>query len=150
MELFEFSEKIDILERNLEKRLKHIPEMLLTLRKEIKIFNDQRQEIVDRIKKYENDEFITKILQNNLDYIDTQYEKDIAERKTELERLEKQTPTIKQLISYLGEVRKYPNTYILLDWFMDLFLARTLHDWVEIEKAQAEQENEEVQKDATA
>lgn len=137
-----FEEKLDILQRNLKKRIKHVPEMQTVLKKELSLFENQRQELISRITKYKDDEFVSKILQNNLDYIDTQYEKEIAERKTELDRLQRHMPILHVLVKEIDEMKKYPVTYIAVEWILDLFLERTLDDWVAIEDAEKEESKE--------
>lgn len=137
-----FEEKLDILQRNLKKRIKHVPEMQTVLKKELSLFENQRQELISRITKYKDDEFVSKILQNNLDYIDTQYEKEIAERKTELDRLQRHMPILHVLVKEIDEMKKYPVTYIAVEWILDLFLERTLDDWVAIEEAEKEESKE--------
>ena len=124
---FTFVEKIEILKRNLEKRLEKLPEFKNGLQENLRIFAEKRNAIVTRLDKFQ-DELVLEMLKNNLDYIDTQYEKEIAEMKIEIERLDKSVPVIKTFISQLEEVLQYPNTYKILESFIDLFLERTLDD----------------------
>lgn len=140
-----FDEKLDILQRNLKKRIKHVPEMQDVIKKELSIFDGQRNELIKRIDKYKDDDFIQKILKNNLEYIDTQYEREIVERKTELDRLQRHLPILHALVGEINEMKKYPVTYVAVEWLLDLFLERTLEDWVEIEKAEAEEKTETAQ-----
>jgi hypothetical protein len=140
MEKRTFEEKVSILKRNLQKRLDNLPNFTSQMQEQLKSFEGQRTEIVNRIKKYENDEFVVKILRSNLDFIDGQYEKEIAEHKNELDRLQRSKPLLSYIVKELDEVVKYPTTYTILDAFLDLFLERTINDWVAIE--QDEKENE--------
>lgn len=140
---FTFIEKIEILKRNLEKRLEKLPEFKKGLQENLRIFAEKRNAIVTRLDKFQ-DELVLEMLKNNLDYIDTQYEKEIAEMKIEIERLDKSVPVIKTFISQLEEVLQYPNTYKILESFIDLFLERTLDDWVELEKLEQEKTNTEI------
>lgn len=137
-----FEEQVDILERNLNNRLEQLPKFKENLYEQIKVFEKQRKEIVDRIKKYENDEFIVKILRSNLDYIDNQYEKEIAQIRSELDRLDRSAPVIRALVGQCREFRQYPLTYKPVEWFLDVFLEQTLDDWVAIEESQKEQVEE--------
>jgi hypothetical protein len=138
---YTFIEKVEILKRNLEKRLAKLPEFKEGLQNNLKVFAEKRNAIVSRLDKF-NDELILEMLKNNLDYIDTQYEKEIAEMRIEIERLDNSVPIIKTFISQLEEVLQYPNTYKILESFIDLFLERTLDDWVELEKLELEKLNE--------
>ena len=140
---FTFVEKIEILKRNLEKRLEKLPEFKKGLQENLRIFAEKRNAIVTRLDKFQ-DELVLEMLKNNLDYIDTQYEKEIAEMKIEIERLDKSVPVIKTFISQLEEVLQYPNTYKILESFIDLFLERTLDDWVELEKLEQEKTDTEI------
>ena len=140
---FTFVEKIEILKRNLEKRLEKLPEFKKGLQENLRIFAEKRNAIVTRLDKFQ-DELVLEMLKNNLDYIDTQYEKEIAEMRIEIERLDKSVPVIKTFISQLEEVLQYPNTYKILESFIDLFLERTLDDWVELEKLEQEKTNTEI------
>lgn len=140
---FTFVEKIEILKRNLEKRLEKLPEFKKGLQENLRIFAEKRNAIVTRLDKFQ-DELVLEMLKNNLDYIDTQYEKEIAEMKIEIERLDKSVPVIKTFISQLEDVLQYPNTYKILESFIDLFLERTLDDWVELEKLEQEKNNTEI------
>ena len=140
---FTFVEKIEILKRNLEKRLEKLPEFKNGLQENLRIFAEKRNAIVTRLDKFQ-DELVLEMLKNNLDYIDTQYEKEIAEMKIEIERLDKSVPVIKTFISQLEEVLQYPNTYKILESFIDLFLERTLDDWVELEKLEQEKTDTEI------
>lgn len=140
---FTFIEKIEILKRNLEKRLEKLPEFKKGLQENLRIFAEKRNAIVTRLDKFQ-DELVLEMLKNNLDYIDTQYEKEIAEMKIEIERLDKSVPVIKTFISQLEDVLQYPNTYKILESFIDLFLERTLDDWVELEKLEQEKTNTEI------
>ena len=138
---YTFIEKVEILKRNLEKRLAKLPEFKEGLQNNLKVFAEKRNAIVSRLDKF-NDELILEMLRNNLDYIDTQYEKEIAEMRIEIERLDNSVPIIKTFISQLEEVLQYPNTYKILESFIDLFLERTLDDWVELEKLELEKLND--------
>lgn len=138
---YTFTEKIEILKRNLQKRLDKLPEFKDGLQNNLKVFAEKRQAIVSRIDRY-NDEIIVEMLKNNLDYIDTQYEKEIAEMRSEIERLDKSVPVLEKFIVDLDEVLQYPNTYVILERFIDLFLERTLDDWVELEKLEEEKQKE--------
>jgi hypothetical protein len=138
---YTFIEKVEILKRNLEKRLAKLPEFKEGLQNNLKVFAEKRNAIVSRLDKF-NDELILEMLKNNLDYIDTQYEKEIAEMRIEIERLDNSVPIIKTFISQLEEVLQYPNTYKILESFIDLFLERTLDDWVELEKLELEKLND--------
>lgn len=140
---YTFIEKIEILKRNLEKRLSKLPEFKQGLQNNLKIFAEKRNAIVTRLDKFQ-DELILEMLKNNLDYIDTQYEKEIAEMRTEIERLDNSVPIIKKIILQLNEVLQYPNTYTILESFIDLFLERTLDDWVELEKLEQENNSTEI------
>lgn len=140
---YTFTEKIEILKRNLERRLEKLPEFKEGLLSNLKVFAEKRNAIVNRIGKYP-DEVIDEMLKNNLDYIDTQYEKEVAEMRSEIERLDKSVPTLKLFIKNLEEVLQYPNTYQILGQFIDLFLERTLDDWVELEKLEQEKNNTEI------
>jgi hypothetical protein len=140
---YTFIEKVEILKRNLEKRLAKLPEFKEGLQNNLKVFAEKRNAIVSRLDKF-HDELILEMLKNNLDYIDTQYEKEIAEMKIEIERLDNSVPIIKTFISQLEEVLQYPNTYKILESFIDLFLERTLDDWVELEKLEQEKTNTEI------
>lgn len=140
---FTFVEKIEILKRNLEKRLEKLPEFKKGLQENLRIFAEKRNAIVTRLDKFQ-DELVLEMLKNNLDYIDTQYEKEIAEMRIEIERLDKSVPVIKTFISQLEEVLQYPNTYKILESFIDLFLERTLDDWVELEKLEQEKTDTEI------
>ena len=140
---FTFVEKIEILKRNLEKRLEKLPEFKNGLQENLRIFAEKRNAIVTRLDKFQ-DELVLEMLKNNLDYIDTQYEKEIAEMRIEIERLDKSVPVIKTFISQLEEVLQYPNTYKILESFIDLFLERTLDDWVELEKLEQEKTDTEI------
>lgn len=138
---YTFIEKVEILKRNLEKRLAKLPEFKEGLQNNLKVFAEKRNAIVSRLDKF-HDELILEMLKNNLDYIDTQYEKEIAEMRIEIERLDNSVPIIKTFISQLEEVLQYPNTYKILESFIDLFLERTLDDWVELEKLELEKLND--------
>lgn len=140
---YTFIEKVEILKRNLEKRLAKLPEFKEGLQNNLKVFAEKRNAIVSRLDKFQ-DELILEMLKNNLDYIDTQYEKEIAEMKIEIERLDNSVPVIKTFIKQLEEVLQYPNTYKILESFIDLFLERTLDDWVELEKLEQEKTNTEI------
>lgn len=140
---YTFIEKIEILKRNLEKRLAKLPEFKEGLQNNLKVFAEKRNAIVSRLDKFQ-DELILEMLKNNLDYIDTQYEKEVAEMRTEIERLDNSVPIIKTFISQLEDVLQYPNTYKILESFIDLFLERTLDDWVELEKLELEKNNTEI------
>jgi hypothetical protein len=140
---YTFIEKVEILKRNLEKRLAKLPEFKEGLQNNLKVFAEKRNAIVTRLDKFQ-DELILEMLKNNLDYIDTQYEKEIAEMKIEIERLDNSVPIIKTFISQLEEVLQYPNTYKILESFIDLFLERTLDDWVELEKLEQEKTSTEI------
>ena len=139
---YTFVEKIEILKRNLQKRLDKLPEFKEGLQNNLNIFAEKRNAIVSRLDRYQ-DELITEMLKNNLDYIDTQYEKEVAEMRSEIERLDKSVPSLKQFIVDLEEVLQYPNTYQILERFIDLFLERTLDDWVELEKLELEKETDD-------
>jgi hypothetical protein len=139
---FTFEQKLEILEKNLESRLAKLPEFREGIEKNIMLFKKKRAELVKRINDYKNDEFIVEILKNNLEYIDTQYEKEIAEFQTEIERLDASVPTIKQIVKDLDDVKQYPRTYLVLERFIDLFLQRTIEDWVELEKLEQEKQTE--------
>jgi prefoldin subunit 5 len=139
---FTFEQKINVLETNLENRLHRLPEFREGIEKNIMLFKKKRAELVKRINDYKNDEFIVEILKNNLEYIDTQYEKEIAEFQTEIERLDASVPTIKNIIKDLEGVKQYPRTYLVLERFIDLFLQRTIEDWVELEKLEQDKEVE--------
>lgn len=138
---YTFVEKIEILKRNLQKRLDKLPEFKKSLQNNLKVFAEKRQAIVSRLDRY-NDELIVEMLKNNLDYIDTQYEKEVAEMRSEIERLDKSVPVLEKFIVDLEEVLQYPNTYMILERFIDLFLERTLDDWVELEKLEEEKQKE--------
>ena len=140
---FTFVEKIEILKRNLEKRLEKLPEFKKGLQENLRIFAEKRNAIVTRLDKFQ-DELVLEMLKNNLDYIDTQYEKEIAEMRIEIERLDKSVPVIKTFISQLEEVLQYPNTYKILESFIYLFLERKLDDWVELEKLEQEKTDTEI------
>ena len=139
---FTFEQKINVLETNLENRLHRLPEFREGIENNIMLFKKTRAELVKRINDYKNDEFIVEILKNNLEYIDTQYEKEIAEFQTEIERLDASVPTIKNIIKDLEGVKQYPNTYLVLERFIDLFLQRTIEDWVELEKLEQDKQVE--------
>lgn len=139
---FTFEQKLEILEKNLESRLAKLPEFREGIEKNIMLFKKKRAELVKRINDYKNDEFIVEILKNNLEYIDTQYEKEIAEFQTEIERLDASVPTIKQIVKDLDDVKQYPRTYLVLERFIDLFLQRTIEDWVELEKLEQDKQTE--------
>jgi len=145
MEKRTFEEKVAILKRNLQKRLDNLPEFSKNMREQLNVFENQRTQLVNKIKQYEKDEYIVKILKSNLDYIDSQYEREIAEQRLELERLEKSKPSLAYIIKELDEVVKYPTTYVVLDVFIDLFLDRTLNDWVAIEENEKEEKLNEQQ-----
>jgi len=139
MEKRTFEEKLAILKRNLQKRLDNLPEFSKNMREQLNVFENQRTQLVNKIKQYEKDEYVVKILKSNLDYIDSQYEREIAEQRLELERLEKSKPMLAYIIKEIDEVVKYPTTYKVLEVFIDLFLDRTLNDWVSIEENEKEQ-----------
>jgi uncharacterized protein (DUF3084 family) len=123
MEKRTFEEKLAILKRNLQKRLDNLPEFSKNMREQLNVFENQRTQLVNKIKQYEKDEYVVKILKSNLDYIDSQYEREIAEQRLELERLEKSKPMLAYIIKEIDEVVKYPTTYKVLEVFIDLFFA---------------------------
>lgn len=133
-------QKVDILKRALQRRVDNLPEFTKQFQQQITIFENQRTKLVNSIKKYEDDTFVQGILKEQLTYLDTQYEKEMAEKKTELSRLKDSETILKLLIVRLDEVIQYPNSYAIVDNFIDLFLARALDDWEEDEKRQAEAE----------
>ena len=138
MEKRTFEEKVSILQRNLQKRLENLPKFTEQMQEQLKNFEGQRTQLVTKIKKYEDDEFVVKILKSNLDFIDSQYEKEIAEHKSELERLQRSKPLLTYMVRELNEVIKYPTTYTILEAFLDLFLERTINDWVLLEEEEKE------------
>ena len=119
MEKRTFEEKLAILKRNLQKRLDNLPEFSKNMREQLNVFENQRTQLVNKIKQYEKDEYVVKILKSNLDYIDSQYEREIAEQRLELERLEKSKPMLAYIIKEIDEVVKYPTTYKVLEVFID-------------------------------
>jgi len=138
MEKRTFEEKVLILQRNLQKRLENLPKFTEQMQEQLKNFEGQRTQLVTKIKKYEDDEFVVKILKSNLDFIDSQYEKEIAEHKSELDRLQRSKPLLSYMVKELNEVIKYPTTYTILEAFLDLFLERTISDWVLLEEEEKE------------
>jgi len=135
-------QKVEILKRALQRRIDNLPEFTKQFQQQITIFENQRKKLVDSVKQYEKDEFVQGILKEQLTYLDTQYEKEMAEKRIELERLRDSETTLKLLIARLDEVIQYPNSYVIVDNFIDLFLTRALDDWEEDEKRQAEAEAE--------
>lgn len=131
-------QKVEILKRALQRRIDNLPEFTKQFQQQITIFENQRKKLVDSIKQYEKDEFVQGILKEQLTYLDTQYEKEMAEKRIELERLRDSETTLKLLVARLDEVIQYPNSYVIVDNFIDLFLSRALDDWEEDEKRQAE------------
>lgn len=136
MSKYNFNEKIEILKRNLERRLEKLPEFKTNLQQNLSIFEKERTLIIDKLKQYGTDDYIKEMLQNNLNYIDTQYEKELAELRTEIERLDASVPVIEK---FLGLIQHENYNSDTLDAFIDLFLERTIDDWVELE-SQANQE----------
>lgn len=135
-------QKVNILKRALQRRIDNLPEFTKQFQQQINIFENQRKKLVDSIKQYEKDEFVHNILKEQLTYLDTQYEKEMAEKRIELERLRDSETTLRLLTARLDEVIQYPNSYVIVDNFIDLFLSRALDDWEEDEKRQAEAEAE--------
>jgi hypothetical protein len=135
-------QKVEILKRALQRRIDNLPEFTKQFQQQITIFENQRKKLVDSVKQYEKDEFVQGILKEQLTYLDTQYEKEMAEKRIELERLRDSETTLKLLVARLDEVIQYPNSYVIVDNFIDLFLTRALDDWEEDEKRQAEAEAE--------
>jgi len=135
-------QKVEILKRALQRRIDNLPEFTKQFQQQITIFENQRKKLVDSVKQYEKDEFVQSILKEQLTYLDTQYEKEMAEKRIELERLKDSETTLKLLVARLDEVIQYPNSYVIVDNFIDLFLTRALDDWEEDEKRQAEAEAE--------
>ena len=131
-------QKVNILKRALQRRIDNLPEFTKQFQQQINIFENQRKKLVDSIKQYEKDEFVHNILKEQLTYLDTQYEKEMAEKRIELERLRDSETTLRLLTARLDEVIQYPNSYVIVDNFIDLFLSRALDDWEEDEKRQAE------------
>jgi parvulin-like peptidyl-prolyl isomerase len=131
-------QKVNILKRALQRRIDNLPEFTKQFQQQINIFENQRKKLVDSIKQYEKDEFVHNILKEQLTYLDTQYEKEMAEKRIELERLRNSETTLRLLTARLDEVIQYPNSYVIVDNFIDLFLSRALDDWEEDEKRQAE------------
>ncbi len=124
----DFREKMDLLVSGLKGRLDNYPKVKETMEENLGKFENNRAKLKERIEKYRDDEFVVGMLESNLDFIDKQYESEIARFTMDLEHLEKSLPQIQRLVDKINISAFDQETFEL---FIDIVYLTTLKDWKE-------------------
>lgn len=136
---FTNQEKLGLLKRGLTRRMKGSNPAIKQKEDEIKRITATRQEYVDRIEKYEDDEVVVKLLSAQLSQYDRQFAGTKMNYLIAIEEIKESEPTTKKLLKYIEKIEKGSKDGTLLYMFLDLFSKPMLTDWHELEQSKVQE-----------
>ena len=145
MNNFTKKEQLGLLKRGLTRRLVGANPAIKEKESEIKKIVKVRQEFIERIEKYADDQVIVDMLNAQLKEYDRQYAGTKQNYIIAIEEIKKSEPTVKKVLKYIEKIEKGNKDGSLLYLLLDLFFKPVLTDWNEMEesmKADTEDSND--------
>ncbi len=138
MNNFTKEEQLGLLKRGLTRRLVGANPAIKEKESEIEKITTIRQEYIDRIEKYKNDEVVVNILNAQVSEFDRQYAGTKQSFILAIEEIKESEPTVKKVLKYIEKVEKGNKDGSLLYLLLDLFFQPILTDWHEMEESMKE------------
>jgi len=138
---FTREEELGLLKRGLTRRLKGKNPAIKQKEDTIKEITKTRQEYVDRIGKYADDEVVVKLLSSQLSEFDRQYSGTKQNYLLAIEEIRESEPTTKKLLKYIDKIESGNKDGTLLYMFLDLFAKPMLTDWHQMEEDKKKEES---------
>jgi len=145
MNNFTKKEQLGLLKRGLTRRLVGANPAIKEKESEIAKIIKVRQEFIERIEKYADDQVIVDMLNAQLKEYDRQYAGTKQNYIIAIEEIKKSEPTVKKVLKYIEKIEKGNKDGSLLYLLLDLFFKPVLTDWNEMEesmKADTEDSND--------
>lgn len=145
MNKFTKKEQLGLLKRGLTRRLVGANPAIKEKESEIAKIIKVRQEFIERIEKYADDQVIVDMLNAQLKEYDRQYAGTKQNYIIAIEEIKKSEPTVKKVLKYIEKIEKGNKDGSLLYLLLDLFFKPVLTDWNEMEesmKADTEDSND--------
>lgn len=134
MNNFTKEEQLGLLKRGLTRRLVGANPAIKEKESEIEKITTLRQEYIDRIEKYADDEVVVNILNAQVSEFDRQYAGTKQNYILAIEEIKESEPTVKKVLKYIEKVEKGNKDGSLLYLLLDLFFQPVLTDWNEMEE----------------
>jgi len=134
MNNFTKEEQLGLLKRGLTRRLVGANPAIKEKESEIEKITTLRQEYIDRIEKYADDEVVVNILNAQVSEFDRQYAGTKQNYILAIEEIKESEPTVKKVLKYIEKVERGNKDGTLLYLLLDLFFQPVLTDWHEMEE----------------
>jgi hypothetical protein len=135
MSEFTKKEQLGLLKRGLTRRLVGANPAVKMKESEIERITKVRKEYVDRIKKYEDDEVVVKLLKSQLSEYDRKFSGTKQNYLNAIEEIKETEPIVKKVIKYIEKIEKGNKDGSLLYLLFPLFFKEVLTDWNEMEES---------------
>ena len=139
MNKFTKKEQLGLLKRGLTRRLIGANPAIEEKESEIKKITEVRQEFIDRIEKYKDDEVVVNMLTAQVSEYDRQYAGTKQNYLIAIEEIKQSEPTVKKVLKYIEKVEKGNKDGSILYLLLDLFFKPVLTDWNEMEESMKEE-----------
>lgn len=144
---FTKKEQLGLLKRGLTRRLVGANPAIEKKINEIERITVARQEYVDRIKKYADDEIVVKMLSAQLSQFDRQFSGTKQNYIMAIEEIKETEPIVKKVIKYIEKIESGNKDGSLLYLLLPLFFKEILTDWNEMEQDMIQEKEKVVEKD---
>ena len=144
---FTKKEQLGLLKRGLTRRLVGANPAIKQKEQEVEKIVKVRQEYVDRIEKYSDDEVVVKLLKSQLSEFDRAYSGTKQNYIMAIEEIKETEPTVKKVIKYIEKIESGNKDGSLLYLLFPLFFKEVLTDWNEMEQAMVQEKEKVVEKD---
>jgi len=139
MSKFTREEQLGLLKRGLTRRLIGANPSIEQKEKEIERITKVRQEYVDRIEKYSDDEVVVKLLSSQLSEYDRKFAGTKQNYRSAIEEIKESEPTVKKTLKYIEKVEAGNKDGTLIHLLLDLFFQPVLTDWNELEQSMVQE-----------
>ena len=148
MNKFTKKEQLGLLKRGLERRIIGANPAIKEKESEIKKITKVRNEFIDRIEKYKDDQVIVDMLNSQLKQYDRQFAGAKQNYIMAIEEIKASEPVVKRTLKYIEKIEKDKVSGYLLYLLLELFFRPILTDWHEMEEdMKQEKDKEKVKKD---
>ena len=143
MNKFTEKEQLGLLKRGLTRRLVGANPAIKMKESEIERITKTRQEYIERLEKYEDDEVVVKLLASQLSEYDRKFAGTKQNYIIAIEEIKQSEPTVKKALKYIEKVEKGNKDGSILYLLLDLFFRPVLTDWNEFEEDMKEEKTKE-------